>query len=159
MSVSAPSTPNVIDRILESKQAVREPIVRIAGVDVVLDGQIDAHTAALLEPYSDAPGGNGKLLWSPEAFNAMVALCDSGGLQVSTHAAGDRAVRVALDGYEYARRTNDSHDTRFRSSRPNSSRHPDVPRFAHLNVVASMIPVDADPGLVDSWVRAVGPKG
>jgi predicted amidohydrolase YtcJ len=158
MSVNQQSTPDAIDRILELRQAEREPTVRIAGVDLVLDGGMDAHSAALLEPYSDAPGVTGRLLWSPEAFNAMVALCDSGGLQVSTHAVGDRAVRVALDGYEYARRANESHDTRFRIEQAELIAPGDINRFARLGVVASMIPVHADPGAVDGWSKAVGPE-
>ena len=158
MSVGPQSTPDVIDRILEEKQAVHEQFVRIAGVDLILDGQIDAHSAALLEPYSDGQGGNGKLVWSPEGFNAMVALCDSGGLQVATHAAGDRAVRIALDGYEYARRTNESHDTRFRIEQADLVAPSDIARLGRLGVVASMIPVHADPGVLDPWTRAVGPE-
>ena len=158
MSVSPQSTPDVIDHILELRQAARDPMVRVAGVDIVLDGQIDAHSAALLEPYSDEPGVNGKLIWSPEAFNEMVALCDSGGLQISTHAVGDRAVRVALDGYEYARRTNESHDSRFRIEQAELIAPADIGRFARLGAIAAMIPEHADPGVVDAWSRAVGPE-
>jgi predicted amidohydrolase YtcJ len=132
--------------------------VRIAGVDVVLDGRIEAHSAALLEPYSDAAGVTGKVMWSQEAFNEMATLCDSGGLQMSTHAVGDRAVHMALDGYEYARRVNESHDSRFRIEHAETIAPGDIARFARLGVVASMIPVHADPGVVDAWSRAVGPE-
>lgn len=158
MSVSPQGTPDVIDRILELRQASREPHVRIAGVDVVLDGRIEAHSAALLEPYSDAAGVTGKVMWSQEAFNEMATLCDSGGLQMSTHAVGDRAVHMALDGYEYARRVNESHDSRFRIEHAETIAPGDIARFARLGVVASMIPVHADPGVVDAWSRAVGPE-
>jgi predicted amidohydrolase YtcJ len=158
ISVSPQSTPDAIDRILDLRQAFREPHVRIAGVDLLLDGQIEAHSAALLEPYSDAAGVTGKAMWSPEAFNEMVTLCDSGGLQIATHAVGDRAVRMALDGYEYARHANESHDSRFRIEHGDTIAPPDVARFARLGVVASMIPVHADPGVADVWSRAVGPE-
>ncbi len=158
MSVSPQSTPDVIDHVIELRQASRETMVHIAGVDVVLDGQIEAHSAALLEPYSDAAGVNAKPLWSQEALNEMVALCDSGGLQISEHAVGDRAVRMALDGYEYARRVNEVHDSRFRIEQAETIAPPDIARFAHLNVIASMIPVHADPGAMDPWSRAVGPE-
>jgi predicted amidohydrolase YtcJ len=122
----------------------------------VLDGQIDAHSAALLEPYSDAAGVTGKVLWSQEALNEMTALCDSGGLQISTHAVGDRSVRMALDAYESARRANESHDSRFRIEQVEMVAPADIARFARLGVVASMIPVHADPGVVDAWSKAAG---
>jgi predicted amidohydrolase YtcJ len=157
MSVSPQSTPEVIDRILELRQAAHEPMVRIAGVDVVLDGDIDAHSAALLEPYADEAGVNAKPLWPQEAFNEMVTLCDSGGLQVSAHAVGDRAVRMALDGFEFARRANESHDSRFRIEQAEIVAPADVPRFGRLGVVASMIPVHADPAMADAWSKALGP--
>jgi len=158
MSVSPPSMPDAIDRILELRQASHEPHVRIAGVDLALDGQIEAHSAAMLEPYADAAGARGNLLWSQEAFNEMVTLCDSGGLQVAAHAVGDRAVRMALDGYEYARHANESHDARFRIEHAEAIAPADIARFARLGVVASMIPAHADPGAVDAWSRAVGPE-
>ena len=97
-------------------------------------------------------------MWSQEAFNEMATLCDSGGLQVSTHAVGDRAVRMALDGYEYARHANESHDSRFRIEHAETIAPGDIVRFARLGVVASMIPVHADPGAVEEWSRAVGPE-
>ena len=156
MSVSPQSTPDVIDRVLELRQASREPHVRVAGVDVALDGQMEAHSAALLEPYSDAAGVTGKPMWSQEAFDEMATLCDSGGLQIAAHAVGDRAVRMALDGFEYTRRANESHDSRFRIEHAETIAPPDIVRFARLGVVASMIPVHADPGVVDAWSRAVG---
>ncbi len=158
ISVSPPSTPDVIDHVLDLKQASRDPMARIAGVDLVLDGQIEAHSAAMLEPYSDAAGITGKPLWSQEAFNDMVTLCDSGGLQIAAHAVGDRAVHMALDGYEYARRANESHDSRFRIEHAEVVAPADVARFGRLGVVASMIPVHPDPGVLDAWNRAVGPE-
>ena len=156
MSVSPQNTPDVIDRILELRQTLRGPMVRVAGVDLVLDGQIDTHSAAMLEPYSDAAGVNAKPLWSQEALNEMVTLCDSGGLQISTHAVGDRAAHMALDSYEYARRVNEAHDARFRIEQAETISPADIPRFARLGVTASMIPVHADPGIMDAWSRAVG---
>jgi predicted amidohydrolase YtcJ len=97
-------------------------------------------------------------MWPQEAFNEMATLCDSGGLQISAHAAGDRAVRMALDGYESVRHANESHDSRFRVEHAETIAPGDVARFARLGVVASMIPMHADPAVVDAWSRAVGPE-
>ena len=70
-----------------------------------LDGVIDAHTAAMLEPYADDTA-SGAPTMDPDAFNRMVRLLDAGGWQVMTHAVGDRAVNMALTAYEHAVRSN-----------------------------------------------------
>jgi predicted amidohydrolase YtcJ len=156
LTVNPGSTPDAIDKILELRQASRDPMVRIAGVDMVLDGQMEAHSAALLEPYANEAGVSGKAMWSQEAFNEMATLCDSGGLQISIHAVGDRAVRMALDGFEAVRRADEAHDSRFRIEQAELVAPADMARFARLGAIAAMIPAHADPGGVDGWSRAVG---
>jgi predicted amidohydrolase YtcJ len=158
LTVNPGSTPDAIDKILELRQASRDPMVRIAGVDMSLDGQMEAHTAALLEPYANEAGVSGKAMWSQEAFDEMATLCDSGGLQISIHGVGDRAVRMALDGFEAVRRADEAHDSRFRIEQAELVAPADIARFARLGVIAAMIPAHADPGVVDGWSKAVGPE-
>lgn len=69
---------------------------------------------------------------------------------------GDRAVRMALDGYENALRVNGPHDARFRIEHIETVQPSDVPRFAKLGVIPSMQPIHADPGAIEIWSRAVG---
>jgi len=157
MGVGPQAAPEMIDHVIEEKQAAHERYVRVAGVDLVLDGTMDAHSAALFEPYADAAGVTGRMNWSAEGFSDMVTLCDSGGLQISTHASGDRAVHIALDGYEAARRANEVHDSRFRIEQVEVVAPADIARFSRLGVTASMIPIHADASMMDSLNRAVGP--
>ena len=42
----------------------------------MLDGVIEAHTAAMLEPYSDDPTQIGKLFWEPAKYKAAIAELD-----------------------------------------------------------------------------------
>ena len=154
-----PATPaDAIDRYLELKQTYRSPRLRAGALKFVLDGVVESHTAAMLAPYSDGSNTAGKPAWTQEAYENMVALADSGGLQILTHAIGDRAVRMALDAYEYARKENGPHDARFRIEHIETISPVDVPRFAKLGVLASMQPIHADPGTVDLWSKAVGPE-
>src|ERR1700726_118679 len=46
----------------------------IAGgvVKTMLDGVVEAHTAAMLAPYSDDPSQSGKLFWEPAKYKAAV---------------------------------------------------------------------------------------
>jgi predicted amidohydrolase YtcJ len=134
------------------------PGLRVAAIKLMLDGVIESHTAAMLEPYSNKPGETGKAAWTQERFNATVALADQLGLQILTHAIGDRAVRMALDGYEHARKVNGVKDSRFRIEHIETITDADIPRFARLGVLPSMEPIHADPGTVEVWSHAIGPK-
>ena len=169
ITVSPPGSAEAVDHVIELLQAHRTSLVRVAGVNLVMDGQVAAHSAAMLQPYADTAGGAapgrhgdavgaaGKLLWPPEAFNEMVALCDSGGVQVATHAVGDRAVHAVIDGYEYAHRANESHDSRFRIEQAETVAQADVARLARLAVIPVMIPVHADQSAMESWGKELGP--
>ena len=158
LPITPQTPPEAIDHIIELKQSVHSPRLRVAGVRISLDGIVDAHSAALLEPYADAAGTTGKLAWSQEAFNQMAALCDTGGLQIATHAAGDRAVHMALEGYESVRRANESHDDRFRVEHAELVLAADLPKFARLGAIASVMPALMDPAAMDGWIRAIGPQ-
>jgi predicted amidohydrolase YtcJ len=88
--------------------------VRTDGVKVFLDGvPTDGHTAAMLQPYADTIEGRdddasryGMLRIPTKTLNEAVAKFDSEGLTVKFHAAGDAAVRAALDAIEYAQSVN-----------------------------------------------------
>lgn len=154
-----PQTPlAAIERFIELKETYRGPHLRAGAVNFTLDGVIEAHTAAMLEPYSDVSGTSGKPLWAQDAYDQMVALCDSGGLQILSHATGDRAVRMALDAYDNSRRVNGTHDARYRIEHVDTIAPVDVPRFARFGVLASMDPIHADPSILDGWAKALGPE-
>ena len=82
----------------------------------MVDGVIESHTAAMLEPYTDDPSLKGKLFWDPDKYKAAVAELDKRGLQLFTHAIGDYGVRTALDGYENAEEDKSHRRTGARAS-------------------------------------------
>ena len=143
---------------LQNVELVRPKNVRVRAAKFMLDGVIESHTAAMLEPYSDGAKTAGEPAWRQAEFNRMVARADNLGLQVYTHAIGDRAVRMALDGYENALRVNGPHDARFRVEHIETVSPADIPRFAKLGVLPSMEPIHADPDSADVWSNAVGPR-
>jgi predicted amidohydrolase YtcJ len=128
-------------------------------VKLRLDGVIESHTAAMLEPYSDAPSLKGKPFWEPANYNAAVAELDKRGLQLFTHAIGDYAVRMALDAYENAEQHNHTHDRRPRVEHIETVAASDIPRFGKLGVIASMQPLHSypDSDTLDVWARNTGP--
>lgn len=157
LTVSPSMQDDSVDHLLELKQNFHSFRVRAGAVKFVLDGSVESHTAAMLAPYSDG-SGSAKIAWTPEAYNAMVTLADSGGFQVFTHASGDKAVRMALDAYEDARKANGSHDARFRIEQIEAIAPADLARFSRLGVLASVQPVRADPAMADLWSKALGPE-
>jgi predicted amidohydrolase YtcJ len=128
-------------------------------VKFVLDGVVESHTAALLEPYTDDPSTKGSLFWDPSKYQAAVARLDKLGLQLYTHAIGDYAVHTALDGYEFAQKKNHTKDRRHRIEHVETVAASDIPRFGKLGVIASMQPLHSypDADTLDVWARNLGP--
>ena len=124
-----------------------------------LDGVIETHTAAMLEPYSDDPSAKGALFWEPDKYKAAVQELDKRGFQLFTHAIGDSAVRLALDAYEEAQDRNHKRDHRPRIEHIETVSVADIPRFGSLGVIASMQPLHSypDADTLDVWAHNVGP--
>jgi len=104
---------------------------------IFVDGVIEAKTAALLAPYRDNTGRSGEPNLTPAALDTLVAAIDAAGFQVHQHAIGDRAVRMALDALEFARRHNGPRDARPIIAHLELIDPADVPRFAALEVIPS----------------------
>ncbi|HZU28142.1 MAG TPA: amidohydrolase [Bryobacteraceae bacterium] len=158
LSISPTATPDTVDHLVELRQLYHDNRVRVTGVEFVLDGSVAAHTAALLEPYAGEPGALGRTNWSQDGLNQMFVLCDSGGLQLWTHASGDRAVRMALEGYDYVRRTSDTRENRFRIEHAQLIANADLAKFVRAGVMAVMTPAQADPSTLDQFAKALGPQ-
>jgi len=138
-----------------------DPWNRTRGIKLFIDGVVESKTALLLEPYADGSDDTGVPDMDPEAYRAIVVAADALGMDVATHAIGDRGVRLALDAYEEARRANaGQRDRRHRVEHIEVSHPSDVPRFARLGVTASMQPLHAAPTgdpRFTPWTRLVGP--
>jgi predicted amidohydrolase YtcJ len=128
-------------------------------VKMMIDGVVESHTAAMLEPYRDDPSTKGKLFWEPDKYKAAVAELDKRGLQLFTHAIGDYAVRTALDAYENAENMNHTRDRRPRIEHVETVTARDIPRFGMLGVIASMQPLHAypDEDTLRVWAGNNGP--
>ena len=124
-----------------------------------LDGVIETRTAAMLAPYVDDTK-SGELLWDPVQYRDAVSELDRHGVQIFTHAIGDRAIRLALDAYENAQKTNHTHDVRDRIEHLEDASAADIPRFGKLGVIASFQPLHAypDDDVVKIWSGNIGPE-
>src|SRR6266568_3640291 len=137
-------------------------------IKVIFDGALGSRGAALLAPYSDKPDSSGFLTQKPEELRPMFEEALRRGIQVETHAIGDRANHTILDLYEHAfkavppekrkvlvggassgepgvaeLRHPKAGDVRWRVEHAQILSEQDIPRFAKLGVIASMQPSHA----------------
>ena len=117
-------------------------------IKVVSDGALGSRGAALLAPYSDAPDTAGFLTVKEEALRPMLIEALRKGIQVETHAIGDKANRFMLDEYERAFNAvppaqRKVADPRWRDEHTQVLDLADLPRFAKLGVIPSMQPSHA----------------
>jgi predicted amidohydrolase YtcJ len=133
--------------------------LRVAPVKLYADDVIEQHTAALFEPYADAPHTSGGTFYEPDELADLVRELDARRFQVLIHAVGDRGVHVALNAFEHARRVNGERDSRHQLVHIELLAARDLHRFAELGVVACVQPrhCAADVGGPE-WRAAVGPQ-
>jgi len=117
--------------------------LRIGALKGFVDGSLGSHTAAMLEPFTDAPNDRGLCVNTPENLYEWTKGADAAGLHMIVHAIGDLAIRTQLDIYERVIRENGDRDRRFRIEHAQHLSAPDVPRFAKLGVIASAQPYHA----------------
>jgi predicted amidohydrolase YtcJ len=148
-----------LDAIEAARKKYHDDWIDTNVVKMMLDGVIESHTAAMLEPYSDDPSTKGKLSWDAQKYTAAVAELDRRGLQLFTHAIGDYGVRTALDAYENAGNVNHTQDRRPRIEHIETIASADISRFEKLGVIASMQPLHSYPNadILDVWARNIGP--
>ncbi len=151
-------TPAALEKIESARRRYHDDWLDAGVVKVMLDGVVESHTAAMLFPYADDPGQSGKLFWGEARYKQAVKELDRRGLQIFTHAIGEGAVRLALDGYAEARETNKTTDARHRIEHIETITAADVPRFGRLGVIASFQPLHAypDENTLSVWARNVG---
>lgn len=132
-----------------------DPLFKTGAVSLSVDGTVASQGAALLAPYA-AGEVVGETLVSPDALNRAVRLLDAQGWQVVAHAAGDRAVGMALNAFEHAARSNPraERERRHRVDGVELVDTRDRARFKKIGAIASPSPLTGLPA--DVWLRLVG---
>ncbi len=131
--------------------------LEMRGVKLYIDGALGSRGAAMLEDYSDDHGNHGLLVTDPAAYEASVRKALGCGVQVATHAIGDRGNRIVLDTYAKVLGDKASSDHRWRIEHSQIVSLEDIPRFAKLGVIASMQPTHATSDM--PWAEdRVGPQ-
>jgi hypothetical protein len=117
--------------------------LKIGGLKGFMDGSLGSHTAAFLEPFTDAPDDRGFLVNDLEDMGGWIGAADAAGLQLMVHAIGDRAIRELLGIFGRVAAENGDRDRRFRIEHAQHIHPDDLGRFAAQGVIASMQPYHA----------------
>ena len=152
------TTAGALARLSAMRRDCQYPMFRIHSAKFFLDGVIENRTAAMIEDYSDAAGGNAPLMFTPTQIDEMFTAFDAARFQIHVHAIGDLAVRAALDGMEAARKANCPWPSYHHIAHIQCIDPADVPRFATLGVVANTQPLwaRAEPSVTEVAVPMVG---
>lgn len=132
---------------------VGDHLLAIRSIKLISDGALGSRGAELSDPYADAPGERGLQQMSDPDLDQTIREAHQRGFQVNVHAIGDAAVRRVLNAFE---RAGVKPSDRFRVEHASMIAPADVPRFAHLGVIASVQPVFV--GEYSRWAQdRVGP--
>ncbi|MGO1069190.1 amidohydrolase [Lysobacter sp. CA199] len=132
--------------------------LRMRTVKLYADGALGSRGAALLKDYSDERGNRGLMRMSPEAMAKAIAKAERCGVQVATHAIGDRGNREVLDLYARALGADAAkRDHRWRIEHAQILAPEDLPRLAALHIIAAMQPTHATSDM--PWAeQRLGPR-
>lgn len=133
---SKPADLDVLGKVMQQFQGV--PNLTFPGIKIFADGVMEfpGQTAAVLDPFKNSLK-RGELLIDPNSFGQLAVAAEQRGWIMHVHAVGDRAVREALNGFEYARSLKPA-------VVPHSISHlqlvnpKEFARFQQLGVIASM---------------------
>jgi predicted amidohydrolase YtcJ len=125
----------------------------VRAIKIGADGALGSRGAALLEPYSDEPSTSGFMTTPPEEIYAQTLAASRAGFQTCIHAIGDRGNRVAMDVFERVQgEVPGARNLRMRNEHAQILDAAEIPRFAALNVIASMQATHATSDM--PWVPA-----
>jgi hypothetical protein len=112
--------------------------LRIGGLKLLIDGSLGSQTAWMFRPYEGSDSECGVPVLHGDELRDLVRRASEAGIACAIHAIGDRANTEALDALTSVRG--------FPTPLPHRIEHAqllrraDLPRFARLNVIASMQP-------------------
>ncbi len=132
-----------VERLKDLRERFKTDKVVMHSAKFFLDGVMENGTAAMMDDY--ATGGNAPIMFDEEHLEQLLIACDAERFQLHLHTIGDKAVRVALDGIEAARKANGTWPALHQLAHIQSIHPDDIPRFRELNALANWQPYWACP--------------
>lgn len=149
-----------LGRIEALRRDYRSENIYVHSAKFFLDGVLENRTAAMLEDYADATGGNAELMFDEELLRAAMIAFDAARFQLHVHVIGDRATRIALDNIEEASRLNGIWPALHQLAHVQVIDPADIPRLREFKVVTNMQPLWArnEPSVTDVAMPLLGEK-
>jgi len=162
---SGKNTPEEFARLAAQREELKsDALFRADFIKLFADGVLEypTQTGALLAPYNDEKGkpgkSIGKLYLAPAEMSAFIAEAGKQGFNIHVHAIGDGAVRETLDAFASARAAGSKQ--LFSIAHLQLIDPADLPRFAALDVIASLQLLWAQPDnySIDALTPWLGPE-
>lgn len=115
--------------------------LRVGPVKIFADGTLGSQTAAMIEPFEGQADNVGIAIHTRQELVELVGRAVTAGFWCAIHAIGDRANRWVLDAYEAHRQASLALGARHRIEHVQVIHRDDLPRLAHLGIIASMQPI------------------
>jgi predicted amidohydrolase YtcJ len=149
---------DAVGRLSQMRAESAGRMLAVHSAKFFLDGVLENRTAAMLEPYSDAIGGNAPLMFDYEHMKALFAAFDAARFQIHIHTIGDAALRAALDGLEHARRLNGQWPGLHQIAHVQCIDAADIPRFRTVGAMANIQSLWArhEPSVTDVALPMIG---
>lgn len=148
-----------VEELISLRNTYQGDWVSLHSAKFFLDGVLENGTAALLDARCDT-GTNAELMFSQAQINEYFTALDRERFQLHVHTIGDRAVRSAIDGIEYAQQRNGPWDARHQLAHLQVVNPADIARFKRLGIYANYQTLWAQPNPdLDPLVSAMlGPQ-
>lgn len=114
--------------------------IRIGSVKILADGSLGARTAALREPYQDAPETKGMLLYSQKQLEYLMKKAHAANLQLAIHAIGDRTIEIVLKTLQRVLRKMPKENHRHRLEHVSVLDQTSIRKMKEMKVIASVQP-------------------
>lgn len=147
-----------LERVKALRAACRGDVFKIHSAKFFLDGVLENRTGVMLEPYSDAIGGNAPLMFGHNQVKDLFTAFDAARFQIHVHVIGDGALRAALDGLQAAREVNGAWPSLHQLAHVQCLDPADLPRFRDLGAMANLQSLWArhEPSVTDVALPMVG---
>lgn len=130
----SPSPENINEYVL--KGIYRTDQLSVSSIKLYADGSLGSRTALMKQPYSDAAGGKGILVTSPDSIKKYCQIALASHYQVNTHCIGDSAVKLVLEIYGSMLKGKNDH--RWRIEHAQVVDPADIGLFGKFSVIPSV---------------------
>lgn len=127
-------------RATELHDTSPDSMCKVGAWKIICDGSLGGHSAVMYEPYSDAPGMSGILVWSESELEKMIREAHSRGMQLAIHCIGDRMSDIVLGLLEKAVAAYPRTDHRHRIEHASVIQPELIRRARNLGVIMSVQP-------------------